>query len=150
MDLVGPAGVIAERLDGARDVDVARFEDRLAVVERLEQGELVDVGFDGIGQPPEEAAALAGGGAGPDAVEGGPGGLHRPVDVRRARRGGLAGGAAGAGALGRAGAGATAGALPPAAAEAASRRVSSVPGFSGTKVRPPSESVQEPPIQSLG
>src|SRR4028119_1003575 len=90
MDLVGPAGVIAERLDGARDVDVARFEDRLAVVERLEQGELVDVGFDGIGPPREGAATPAGGAAGPAAVEGARGGLHRPVDVRGARRGDLA------------------------------------------------------------
>src|SRR4051794_25391858 len=40
VELVGPAGVVEEVRRGEREVDVARLLDRLAAVERLEDGEL--------------------------------------------------------------------------------------------------------------
>ena len=43
VDLVGPAGIIAEAVDHQRQVAVAALADRLAVVEGLELGQLVDV-----------------------------------------------------------------------------------------------------------
>ncbi len=59
-DLVGPAGEVAQRVDRGRQVDVARLEDRLAVVERLGEGELVDAGLQGVGDLVEQPAAVAG------------------------------------------------------------------------------------------
>ena len=42
LELVGPAGVVEEVRRDQRDVDVARLLDRLAVVERLQHGELAE------------------------------------------------------------------------------------------------------------
>src|SRR5581483_6923353 len=49
VDLGGPSGVVAEGLGRAGDIDVLRFEDRLAVVEGLEFGEFLGVFFDELG-----------------------------------------------------------------------------------------------------
>ena len=82
LDLVGPAGVVAEALDGQRDVDRPRVGQRLAVVEGLERRKIVDLGFDQVAEPVHEPAALTGVHPWPGAlVEGGPGSLHRRVDV---------------------------------------------------------------------
>ena len=82
LDLVGPAGVVAEALHGQRDVDRPRVGDRLAVVEGFERREVVDLGLDEVGEPMHEPAALTGVHPWPRAlVEGGPGGLHGRVDV---------------------------------------------------------------------
>ena len=48
LDLVGPAGVVAEALHGQRDVDGPRVGDRLAVVEGLERREVIDLGLDQV------------------------------------------------------------------------------------------------------
>ena len=82
LDLVGPAGVVAEALHGQRDVDRPCVGDRLAVVEGLKRREVIDLGLDQVGEPVHEPAALAGIQPRPGAfVEGGPGGLHGRVDV---------------------------------------------------------------------
>ena len=60
MDLVGPAGVVAEAVDHQRQVAVAALADRLAVVERLELGQLVDVLLDQVGELVHQPAAVAG------------------------------------------------------------------------------------------
>ena len=60
LDLVGPAGVIAEAVDHERQVDVAALGDWLAVVKGLELGQLVDVLLDQVGEPVHQAAAIAG------------------------------------------------------------------------------------------
>ena len=60
VNLGRPARVVAQDVDHHRHIDVARFEDRLAVVERLEFGEFVDVLLDQIGKLPDQASALAG------------------------------------------------------------------------------------------
>ena len=49
LDLGRPAGVVAQVVDGRRDVAL-RGRDRLAVVERLELGELGAVGLDQLGE----------------------------------------------------------------------------------------------------
>ena len=61
MDLGREARVIAEDVDDHRHIDIARFEDRLAVVERFEFGQFVNVLFDEVGKFPDQTSALAGG-----------------------------------------------------------------------------------------
>src|SRR6202035_254627 len=85
--LVGPAGEVAQGVDGRRDVDVARLEDRLAVVEGLQERELVDARLQGVGDLPQQAPALAGGELLPIARERRLGGGDGAVDVGSSRRG---------------------------------------------------------------
>ena len=59
VDLVGPAGVVAQAVDHRGQVAL-RLGDRLAVVERLELGQLVDVLLDQVGQLVHEPAAVGG------------------------------------------------------------------------------------------
>ena len=73
-------------------IDVARFEDRLAVVECFEFGKFIDMLLDQIGELPEQAAALTGRKLAPCAVA-----IfkreacckYRAIDVRRRRLGDL-------------------------------------------------------------
>ena len=82
VDLVGPAGVVAEAVDHQRQVGVAALADRLAVVERLQLGQLVDVLLDQVGELVHQAAAVAGVHLAPGAgVERLAGGLDRQVDI---------------------------------------------------------------------
>ena len=60
VDLGRRARVVAQNVDHHRHIDVARFEDGLAVVERFQLGKFVDVLFDQVGELPDEASALAG------------------------------------------------------------------------------------------
>ncbi len=60
MNLGRPARVVAQNVDHHRHVDVARFENRFAVVERFQLGKFVDVLLDQIGQTPDQTPALAG------------------------------------------------------------------------------------------
>jgi len=54
------SGVITQDVDDHRHIDVARFENRLAVVEGFEFGKFVNILFDEVGEPPDEATTLAG------------------------------------------------------------------------------------------
>ena len=81
LQLVGPAGVVEEVRGDDRDVDVARLLDRLAVVDRLQDGELAAALLDDPGDPVEVLGALAARHPAPDAVVGPAGGLHGAVDV---------------------------------------------------------------------
>jgi hypothetical protein len=56
LELAGPAREVAEQLDGRADVDGPCDGDRLAVVRRLEQRQLVGVLLDEIGEPVEQAS----------------------------------------------------------------------------------------------
>ncbi len=83
-DFGGPSGHVAEHVDGERHVGGAGDGDGLAVVERLEFGEFVEVLFEQVAELPDEAAALGGLHAGPGAVvEGVAGGADGAVDVFR-------------------------------------------------------------------
>ena len=86
LELVGPAGVVEEVRGRERDVDVARLADRLAVVERLEHGELAGALLDRARDAEEVLGALAPGQVAPDRLVG-----------RRARRATAASTSAGAG-----------------------------------------------------
>src|SRR6185436_19344970 len=57
--LVGPSGVVLEAFGGRGNLDLARLEDRLAVVQGLEARDLVGALHQTIGQPADEAPALA-------------------------------------------------------------------------------------------
>ena len=81
LQLVGPAGVVEEVRGDGRDVDVARLPDRLAVVDRLQDGELAAALLDDPGDPVEVLRALAARHRAPDPVVGLAGGLHRAVHV---------------------------------------------------------------------
>ena len=84
MDLVGPAGVIPHRGHGQRQVDVARVGQRLAVVERFQSRQLVDLVFDQVAELVDQPAALAGIHPRPrTAVEGLAGGSHGRLHVSR-------------------------------------------------------------------
>jgi hypothetical protein len=82
--LVGARAVELEVARGRDDVG-APLADRLARVLRLERSEFVDTGRDGVAKLHQEASALRGGELAPGALEGGAGGLHRVVDLGRAR-----------------------------------------------------------------
>src|SRR4051794_27690565 len=58
-------GEEAEVEHRARDIEPARERDRLAVVDRLEPGELLEIRFDQIGELQQQPAALRGGRARP-------------------------------------------------------------------------------------
>ena len=57
-ELVGPAGVVEEVRGGERDVDVARFPQWLAAVERLHDRELARALLDQAGDPEQVLGAL--------------------------------------------------------------------------------------------
>ncbi len=86
LDLVGPAGVVAERVDDALHV-AARVADGLAAVERLERGQLLGVLLDEVGELEHQPAALGGVHRRPGAgLQGRAGGLDGLVDVGGGRR----------------------------------------------------------------
>jgi hypothetical protein len=58
VDLGRPAGHVPQDLVRTRQVDIARVADRLAVVERLEFGNLIGVAFEKIGELPNQLAAI--------------------------------------------------------------------------------------------
>ena len=83
------AGEVAEMIDRIGDVDGARLADRLAVVEGLEQREVLGVLLDDVGDLVQDDGALRLGGLAP-ALEGSPCGVDGAVDVllRSVRDGG--------------------------------------------------------------
>jgi hypothetical protein len=88
VQLVGRLGIPAERLDRLGQVRLATIRDRLARLERIEQGQLLGIRLDHVGQTKEDGLALGRGASRPAAVvEGSTGGRDGEVDVR-----GLAGG----------------------------------------------------------
>lgn len=89
LDLVGPPAVVPDAPGDGADVP-PRHADGLSVVERLNGGELLRVGLDEVGELQEQAAALAGGGGPPGALEGLAGGGDGGIDILL---GGLADGA---------------------------------------------------------
>ena len=74
LELVGPARVVEEVRGDQRDVDVAGLADRLAVVERLQHGELAGALLDDPGDPEQVLRPLAAAASDP-----------RPCRRRRAR-----------------------------------------------------------------
>ena len=86
VNLRGQSRVVAQDVDHHRHIDVARFENRLAVVEGFQFGEFVDILLDQIGKFPDQASALAGGELAPGAVaifERPARGVDGAVDIRR-------------------------------------------------------------------
>ena len=81
LELVGPAGVVEEVRRRDRDVDVAGLLDRLAVVDRLEHGELAGALLDDPGDPEEVLRPLRPRHPAPDPVVGAARGLDGRVDV---------------------------------------------------------------------
>ena len=80
--LGGPAGRVADHLAAHGDVGMADIGDRLAVVERLELGQLVAVLLDQLGEPPHQLGAVAAAHAAPGpGLERRPGGRDRGIDV---------------------------------------------------------------------
>jgi hypothetical protein len=80
VDLVGPAGVVAEAADDGADVATGHG-DGLAIVERLDGGQQVQVLLSEVGQLAKILAALLGRGLLPCCVEGFAGGGDGQVDV---------------------------------------------------------------------
>src|SRR6478735_1922420 len=83
VELVGPAGVVEEVRRGERQVDVARLLDRLASVERLEDGELARALLEDAGDAEEVLRALGAGERRPAVGEGGACGGDGATDVGR-------------------------------------------------------------------
>jgi hypothetical protein len=82
VDLGRPAGHVPQDLVRTRQVDIARVADRLAVVERLEFGNLIGVAFEKIGQLPNQLAAILRRGLRPGAgLEGASCGFDGFVDI---------------------------------------------------------------------
>jgi len=67
VDLGRPPRVVAEDLRGERDLDLAGVEERLAGVEALEPGHLVQVLHDEVAELPHDPPALGGAHARPRA-----------------------------------------------------------------------------------
>ena len=89
LELVGPAGVVEEVRRGEREVDVPRLLDRLAAVERLEDGELARSLLEDAGDAEEVLRSLGARERRPAVGVGGAGGGDGAADVGR---GGLADG----------------------------------------------------------
>ena len=64
------AGEVAEVVDSKRQVGGGRLADRLAVVPSLDEGELVEIVFNDLGDAHQDLAALAGAGAAPGILRG--------------------------------------------------------------------------------
>ena len=60
-EMLGPAGMVVEMAGDQRDIDIAAFADRLAVVHGLEHGEQAGMLLDGAGDGIEIFAALIAG-----------------------------------------------------------------------------------------
>ena len=86
MNLVGPARVVLKALGRGRHLDLTRFEDRLAVVQRLEPCDLVGAFDELLADFPEQPAAVAGRTLRPRSVKRRPRRGHRRIDVGPLRR----------------------------------------------------------------
>ena len=83
-ELVGPAGVVADAVDGQRQVGGSRVDNRLAVVERFERGQLIEIRFHQIGELVHQAASIASIHLRPrTGFKRGSRGLHGSIDVGR-------------------------------------------------------------------
>ncbi|MCY1357316.1 hypothetical protein D9M69_438050 [compost metagenome] len=81
-DLGGPAGHVAEEVDGQLHVHDLGHGGALAVVQAFQFGQLPGVALHQVGQAPQQVLPLAGAHAAPGRiVEGLAGGLHGAVDV---------------------------------------------------------------------
>lgn len=80
LDLVGPAGVVTKGVDGHGHV-AAGHGDGLAVVERLDGGQEVEVLLGDVGELVQHGAALFRGDPAPLALEGLAGGSDGDVDI---------------------------------------------------------------------
>ena len=89
VQLVGPACVVEEVGSDQRKVDVARLADGLAVVQRLEDGQLARPLLDQARDPEEVLAPVSAAHRPPGALVGVARGPHRPVDVLAAGLGDL-------------------------------------------------------------
>jgi hypothetical protein len=71
-----------EQVRGQRHVGCLRHTERLAVVQGLQLGELIQVLQNHVADPPDDPTALGGGHPAPRTIIEGPAGRpHRPVDV---------------------------------------------------------------------
>ncbi len=89
VELVGPARVVEEVRGRQRDVDVSGLPDRLAVVDRLEHGELTGTLLQDPRDPVQVLGPLGARHRPPDLLVARPRGRDRPVDVGRAGLGDL-------------------------------------------------------------
>lgn len=80
LDLVGPSTIVAESLHHGTEITLGHA-DGLAIVERLDGREKVDVLLDEIGELPQQLAAVVGGSCAPLALESCAGGLHGNIDI---------------------------------------------------------------------
>ena len=85
MNLVGPAGVVLKALRRRRHLDLTRFEDRLAVVQRLEARDLVRSLEQLLADLPHDASAIARRQPAPRSVERRASGGNRRIHVRLLR-----------------------------------------------------------------
>ena len=86
VNLCRQPGVIAQNVDHHGHIDMARFKDRLAVVERLKLGNLFNILLDQVSELPNQPSAIAGGHAcaRPSSIfERFSRRSDRPIDVRR-------------------------------------------------------------------
>jgi hypothetical protein len=81
VDLVRPSGVIAQRVDGGREILAPYRRKRLAGVEAFEFDQLVGVVFQQLGEPAEDETAIGRPHAAPGAFEGLSRRAHRAGDV---------------------------------------------------------------------
>lgn len=80
LDLIGPTTIVAEAANNGTDV-AAGVGDGLAVVERLNSGEELEVLLGEVGELEEEVTSLLGGGLPPLALEGLASGGDGQVDI---------------------------------------------------------------------
>ena len=81
LDLRRPSRHVAEQVDGERNVGGARHGQRLAVVERFDERELVQMRFEQIGKLPDQASAFGSGHARPWSRECFASGFHGELDI---------------------------------------------------------------------
>ena len=86
MNLVGPARIVLEAFGRRRNLDLARLEDRLAVVQRLEPRNLVSLLEQLLADLPYELAALARRQLAPRPIERRARRRHGRVNIRFVRR----------------------------------------------------------------
>ena len=80
-DLVGPAGIVGQRIDGGGKVLPQHARDRLAGIEAFKGCDLVGVPLHQLGQTEQDLAAFGGAHAAPGALESAPRRRHRAIDV---------------------------------------------------------------------
>ena len=91
LNLIRPAGKIAIAGNGERQIHPPRFAQRLAVVERLQLSQFINILFDQIGQPIQQPAPRGRGHSSPGPVfEGCARRCHRHLHIRRIGFGHLA------------------------------------------------------------